>query len=103
MTEYPVSSYATFLVNGTHLTSIQFLEHGIDRGAIRFFPDDAQLGDAELDSEGRIYLNMRINRLSSVLDIIRHEKPLYLFYVDGKNVGLRSGQETIGDDHFWIT
>lgn len=103
MKEYPVSSYATYLINGTHLTSIQFFEHGIDRGAIRFFPNDAQLGGAELDSEGRIYLNMRINRLNAALYIVKHEKPLYLFYVDGKNAGLRSGQETIGDDHFWIT
>ncbi len=103
MTEYPVSSYAVYVITGTHSTCIQLFEHGKDRGAIRFFPDDADLEGAQLDSNGRIILNMRINRLHAVLGIIRHEKPLYIFYDSPTNAGLRSGRETIGDDQIWIT
>ncbi|MBO1225672.1 MAG: hypothetical protein JYX80_14715 [Candidatus Scalindua sediminis] len=103
MTECPVTSYAVYVINGTHSTCIQFYEHGKDRGAIRFVPNDENPEDAKLDSDGKIILNMRINRLHPVLDIIRHEKPLYLFYADGKNAGLRSGRETIGDDQIWLT
>ncbi len=103
MTEYPISSYAVYVINGTHSTCIQLYEHGKDRGAIRFVPNDENPEDAKSDSNGKIILSMRINRLHVVLDILRHEKPLYLFYDSPKNAGFRSGRETIGDDQIWIT
>lgn len=103
MTEYPVSSYAVYVITGTHSTCIQFYEHDKYRGAICFFPNDADLEDAQLDSNGRIILNMRINRLHAVLDIVRNEKPLFLFYDSPNNAGLRTGREIIGDDQLWIT
>ena len=103
MKEYPITSYATYIKNGTESTCIQFFEHNRERGAVRFFPEDSELKDAELGSEGKIFLNMRINRLNAVLDILRHQNPLYLFFEDGNNAGLRSKRETVGDDDLWIT
>ncbi len=103
MTEYPISSYAVYLISGTHSTCIQLYEHEHCRGAVRFFPDDANLEDAQLDSEGKIILNMRINRLHSILQVIRNEKPLFIFYESPEKAGIRTGRKTIGDDHMWIT
>lgn len=103
MKEYPVTSYSTCVKSGIGSTCIEFFEHDRDRGGVRFFPDNSDLKDAEFDSEGKIHLNMRINRLNAVLDILRHQKPLYLFFEDGHNAGLRSKRETVGNDDLWIT
>ena len=103
MTEYPVDNYAIYVVTGTHRTYIKFFESDNFRGTISFYPNDSSLVDAELDSKGRIHLNMRVNRFHPVLDIIRNEKPLFLFYDSPENAGLRTGRETIGEDKLWIT
>jgi hypothetical protein len=102
MTEYPISSYAIYVLNGTKATCIEFYEHSKCRGAMLFVPDNANLEDAKLD-KGKIILNQRINAFHAVLDIVKHEKPIYLFYDDPKSAGIRSGRETIGDDRMWIT
>jgi len=102
MTEYPISSYAVYVLNGTKATCIEFYEHSNCRGAMLFVSDDASLEDAKLEN-GKIILNQRINTLHAVLNIVRHEKSLYIFYDGPKNAGVRSGRETIGDDKMWIT
>lgn len=102
MTEYPVSSYAVYVLNGNKTTCIEFYEHSKCRGAMLFIPDSADLEDARLDG-GKIILNQHINTFHAVLDIIRHEKPIYIFYESPTSAGIRTGRETIGDDKIWIT
>ncbi len=103
MTEHLIDSYAIYAITGTHRTCIRFFERDILRGSVCFYPDDASLADARLESDETIHLNMRVNRLSPILDIVRHEKPLYIFYNSPEMAGIRSGREAIGDDHMWIT
>ena len=103
LTEYVIDSYTVYVLNGTHRTYIQLFERDDFRGTISFYPKDSSLVDAKLDSNGRIHLNMHVNRFHPVLDIIRNEKPLYIYYKSSENAGLRTGRETIGEDQMWIT
>ncbi len=103
MTEHLIDSYAVYAITGTHRTCIQFFERDIARGSVCFYPDDASLADARLESDGTIHLNMRVNRLYPVLDIVRNERPLYIFYKSPEMAGIRTGRKVIGDDSMWIT
>ncbi len=102
MTEYPISSYAVYVLTGTKATCIEFYEHSNCRGAMLFVPDNVNPEDAKLEN-GRIILQQRIITFHAMLDMVRNEKPIYLFYEGPKNAGVRSGRETIGDDKMWIT
>lgn len=103
MTEYPIDSYAVYVISGEHKSLIHFSEADTYRGTIRFFSDENEIEDASMDSDGKIILNMHFNHFHSMLDIIRNEKPLFIFYESPSNAGIRTGSEKIGDDQIWLT
>ncbi|GAX61379.1 hypothetical protein SCALIN_C22_0089 [Candidatus Scalindua japonica] len=103
MKEYSITDYSTSMSNGTDSTSIHFYDNQKARGEIRFFPNETDVKDAEIDANGKIILNMDINRLGTLLDIAQRERNLFLFYADGKRAGLRSGRAKLGDDSISFT
>ncbi len=103
MKEYSITDYSTSMSNGTDSTTIHLFDNQKPRGEIRFFHNETNLKDAEIDSNGKIILNMEINRLGTLLDIAQRERNLFLFYADSKRAGLRSGRAKLGDDSISIT
>ncbi len=66
-------------------------------GDLFFHPDNAALPADQL-SDGHIVLNYHLRDFANILDLLRNEKPLYLWY-HGANSdnGLWSGDEPIGE------
>lgn len=70
------------------------------RGHLHFIPDNVPLPDStESSIKGvkwcRIY--MHLSELHSMVDMLRNEKPIYLYYHDGTNAYIRTGKEPVGE------
>ena len=108
MPTYNVDSYAirmwssrrtTNLNPGTAVAGIYLYEGNKYRGYIYFFPDGTPLNPAVLDTaNGRIFLHFNLCQFHETMDILRNEKPLYIYYLSPTNAALRSGKEPVGEE-----
>jgi len=108
MPEYPVDGYAlrmwstrptTNLNPGVAVAGIYLYEGNTYRGYIYFFPDGTPLAPPVLDATGgKIYLHFNLSQLDAVMDTVRNEKPLYVYFQSPTNAALRSGQEPVGEE-----
>jgi hypothetical protein len=70
---------------------------GFPRGYAYFFPDGTPLTPASSDEDGiAVYYNL--SQLAAVLQMIREERPLYLFDFGSGNAGLATGIEPTGEE-----
>ncbi len=75
---------------------------GVKRGAtyvadLFFHSDNAALPADQL-ADGHISLNYRQSDFANILDLLRNEKPLYLWYTGPNNSnGLWTGDEPVGE------
>ena len=68
-------------------------------GALLFYPENKLLPNARLDTnKDVIFLSYSISQLHAILDILRNEKPLWLYYRTATNAGLSSGKEPVGEE-----
>ncbi len=68
-------------------------------GALLFYPENKLLPNARLDTnKDVIFLSYSIAQLHALLDILRNEKPLWLYYRTTTNAGLSSGKEPVGEE-----
>jgi hypothetical protein len=108
MPEYAVDGYAlrmwssrptTNLSPGVAVTGIYLYEGNTYRGYVYFFPDGTPLAPPVLDAAaGRVFLHYNLSEFHAVMDVVRNEKPLYLYYLSPSNAALRSGQEPVGEE-----
>ena len=108
MPEFTIDGYAlrmwstrptTNLSPGTAVTGIYLYEGGTYRGYVYFFPDGTPLAAPVLDSAtGRIFLHFNLSQFHVVMEMVRTEKPLYLYYISPTNAALRSGAEPVGEE-----
>jgi len=108
MAEFLIDGYAfrqwssrptTNLNPGVAVAGIYLYQGHNYRGYIYFFPDGTPLAPAVFDSvNGRVFLHLNLCQLQGTMDMVRTEKPLYVYYNDGTNAALRSGVEPIGEE-----
>jgi len=68
-------------------------------GALLFYPENKLLPNARIDTnKDVIFLSYSINQLHAILDILRNEKPLWLYYHNATNAGFSSGREPVGEE-----
>ena len=67
------------------------------RGRIYFHPDGNELIDPT-ESGGVITLRYNLCQLPSVIDMLRNEKPVYIYYYSVGNAGLKTGKEPVGEE-----
>lgn len=70
------------------------------RGHIHFIPDDVPLPDGTESTIKdvkwcRIY--MHLSELPSVVDMLRNEKPIYVYYNNATDAYIRTGKEPVGE------
>jgi hypothetical protein len=77
-----------------------FLFQGFDfRGYAYFFPDGTPLAPPVIDSaNGQVYVHYNLSQLAGVLQMVREEKPLYLYEFGPTNAGLATGIEPTGEE-----
>lgn len=108
MPAYTVDSYAvrmwssrptSNLSPGVAVAGVYLYQGNTFRGYVYFFPDGTQLNDPVIDStNGRVYLHFNLSQLTSVLQMLREEKPIWLFEFGSSNAGLMSGREPTGEE-----
>jgi hypothetical protein len=105
---YQIDAYAvrmwssrptTNLNPGVAVAGIYLFEAGTFRGYAYFFPDGTPLADAVIDStNGAVFVHFNLSQLDGVLQMLREEKPLYLYEFGITNAGLMSGGEPTGEE-----
>ena len=108
MAEFAVDGYAirewssrptTNLSPGTAVAGIYLYQGKTYRGYVYFFPDGTNLAPPVFDSaNGRIFLHFNLCQFDSTVEILRSEKPIYVYYTGPTNAALRSGVEPIGEE-----
>jgi len=70
-------------------------------GRIFFYPDHIPLPPPVLDDTGpypRIFLSHYLKRFPDVMDLIRNEKPIGIYYTGPSDAGITTGKEPIGEE-----
>jgi hypothetical protein len=108
MAEYLVDGYAsrtwssrptTNLSPGVAVSGINLYEGGTYRGYAYFYPDGTPLAAPVFDAtNGRVFIHLNLSQLSGVLDLLRYEKPIYVYYLSPTNAGIRTGVEPVGEE-----
>jgi len=106
--EYQVDGYAlrlwstrptTNLSPGVAVAGIYLYEGNSYRGYVYFFPDGTPLAPPVHDStNGRVFLHFNLYQLHAVMEMVRAEKPLYVYFQSPTNAALRSGHEPVGEE-----
>ena len=101
--EYEVKKYAATLFSGTNLRFNQriflYRADGNFAAEVYFYEEGVTMpppsGPA---ASGSITLTYRSNRFDSVMDILRNEKPVYVYYDEGGgNGGIATHVEPVGE------
>lgn len=108
MPEFEIDGYAfrqwssrptTNLNPGVAVAGVYVYQGAIYRGYIYFFPDGTPLAPAVYDGvNGRVFLHLNLCQLQGTMDMLRTEKPLYVYFNDASNAALRSGVEPTGEE-----
>jgi hypothetical protein len=106
--KYKIDAYALRLWSSrptTNLTprvavaGIHLYEGTRYRGHAYFYPDGTPLRSSSYDSTREmIFTYYNLSQFHAVLEIMRTEKPIYLFYRSPTYAGLRSGKEPTGEE-----
>lgn len=84
---------------GVAMASIYLYEGKKYRGYAYFFADDTPLNPPIFHSNlGRIFVHYNISQFEALLDTLRNEKPIYLYYHSPSNAGLQTGREPVGEE-----
>ena len=89
----------TNLSPGVAVAGIYLYQGKTYRGYAYFFPDGTPLASAVRDSaKGRIFLHLNLSQFHSTLEMLRTEKPVYVYYLSPTNAALRTGREPVGEE-----
>lgn len=89
----------TNLSPGTAVAGIYLYEGKSYRGYAYFFPDGTPLAPPVHDpANGRVFLHLNLCQFDAVLEMLRAEEPIYLYYSSPTNAALRTGREPVGEE-----
>ena len=89
----------TNLNPGTAVAGIYLYEANKYRGYVYFFPDGTPLAPPVHDpTNGRIFLHLNLSQFAATAEIIRTEKPIYVYYFSPTNAALITGREPVGEE-----
>ena len=84
---------------GIAVAGVYLYEGGAYRGYAYFFPDGTPLAPAVIDAtNGRVFVHFNLSQLAGVLQLLREEKPVYLYEFGVSNAGLMTGSEPTGEE-----
>ena len=101
MPNYTIDTYAIQIEAGPTIgqrrAQISCRQSGTVRGWVTFYEDSATLPDPSIDATGRISLKFPLSRYASVVDLLRNEKPVTLYYNSPSFCGLTVAGEPVGE------
>jgi len=79
---------------GVAMAGIYFFEGDEYRGYAYFYAEGTELKRPSYDgTEGRIYLHFNMSQYASVLDTLRNESPVTIYFKSYTDAGLRCGKD----------
>ena len=108
MAQYTIDGYSirmwssrptTDLSPGTAVAGVYLYEGNTYRGYVYFFPDGTPLAPPVDDpTNGRTFLHFNLSQFHATVEILRTEKPIYLYYFGPTNAALMVGKEPVGEE-----
>jgi hypothetical protein len=99
--QYNIDTYTVQLESGPTIgkrrVHIICRDSGTVRGWLVFYEDSATIYDPSVDATGRISLPFPLSRYASVMDLLRNEKPLTIYYNSPSFAGITSAGEPVGE------
>lgn len=93
----PVDGYSVIYSSRNGMRRIALKRGATYVASLFFYPDTVAL-PADALSNGQITMNYRLSDFANVLDLLRNEKPLYVWYYGANNDnGLWTGDEPVGE------
>lgn len=104
MISYPIDHYAVSILSSRSTTDLGSLAAVISlytgsayRGKAMFYPDGTDLPAATVVHNSYIYLHFNRSELHAVVDLLRNEKPVWIYYRDRDDAGLTTEGEPVGE------
>ncbi|MEV6305324.1 hypothetical protein AB0M02_38330 [Actinoplanes sp. NPDC051861] len=91
------SRRTTELNPGVAVAGIYLYEQGSYRGYAYFYPDGTPLSPPVINP-GFVALHYNLSQFAAVSQMLREEKPVYLFEYGATNAGLATGTEPTGEE-----
>jgi hypothetical protein len=89
----------TNLSPGTAVAAIWLYQANTFRGYAYFFPDGTPLAPPVIDpANGRVLVHYNLSQFVGILQMLRQEKPIWLFEFGPDNAGLSTGAEPTGEE-----
>jgi hypothetical protein len=108
MPSYNIDSYSvrmwssrstTNLSPGTAVAGIYLYQGKTYRGYVYFFPDGTALAPPVFHSStNQAFLHFNLSEFGPTVDLLRNEKPVFLYYFSPTNAGLFTGREPTGEE-----
>jgi len=68
------------------------------RGWLTFYDDSTPIPAPSLDGNLRISLSYPMSQFGTVMELLRTEKPLHIYYYSPTFAGISSGSEPVGEE-----
>jgi hypothetical protein len=101
MIKYTIDQYAVQIQAGPVIGGCraQFSCRSTDvvRGWILFYDDGTNIPDPTMDATNRISLSFPLSRYAAVMDMMRNEKPVSIYYHSASFAGMSVAGEPVGE------
>lgn len=95
--EYVVNSYSA--PNSSLVARIVLLSAGVGVGWINFKSENSSIAANKKHVNGGLIINFPYSRFGEIVDILRHEKPLFVaLNTDTGNGAIQTSREPIGEE-----
>lgn len=102
MIQYTIDEYALQIQAGPVIGGCRALiicrSTELVRGWISFYDDGTTIPDPTKDASNRISLSFPWSRYAAVLEVLRHEEPVWMYYQSASFAGLSIFGEPVGEE-----
>ena len=101
--EYSVRIWSSRRTNetspGVAMAGIYFYHNNSYKGYAYFFANDTPLNPAVYHSSTQqVFVHYNLAQFHAILDMLRNEEPVYLYYYSPSNAGIFTGREPTGEE-----
>ena len=80
------------------VAAISLYVEGVFKGRAFFYPDGATLDPPDEGANGLITLYYNLSQYHAIMDTLRNEQPVYVYYYSAGNAGISTSKEPIDEE-----
>ena len=104
-TNYEIDTYRLYHLNADYISENEWIcmitcfKGNAPKGNLKFFKEGATIPPSSKTRGGILFLRFQGNQLTDIIETLRQEKPLYIWYADSDHVGgLSTSNEPVGEE-----